>query len=45
MHSVALTGPADFSGWRSAARDLIHANVRPDQVEWLEDGASASLFG
>jgi probable DNA metabolism protein len=45
MHSVALTGPADFSGWRSAARDLIRANVRPDQVEWLEDGASASLFG
>src|SRR5918995_5870162 len=45
MRSVALTGPTDFSGWRSAARDLIRANVRPDQVEWLEDGASASLFG
>ena len=45
MHSVALTGPADFSGWRTAARELICANVRPDQVEWLEEGASASLFG
>ena len=45
MRSVALTGPADFSGWRSAARDLIRANVRPDQVEWLEDGASATLLG
>ncbi len=45
MHSVALTGPVDFSGWRTAARDLILANVRPDQVEWLEDGASGSLFG
>ena len=45
MHSVALTGPVDFSGWRSAARDLIRANVRPDQVEWLEDRASGSLFG
>jgi len=45
MRSVALAGPADFSGWRAAARDLICANVRPDQVEWLEDGASASLFG
>ena len=45
MRSVALTGPADFSGWRTAARELILANVRPDQVEWLEDGASGSLFG
>jgi probable DNA metabolism protein len=45
MHSVALTGPADFSGWRTAARELIRANVRPDDVEWLEDGASGSLFG
>jgi DNA polymerase len=45
MHSVALRRPADFSGWRSAARDLIRANVRPDQIEWLEDGASGSLFG
>jgi DNA polymerase len=45
MHSFALTGPADFTGWRAAARDLIRANVRPDQVEWLEDGTSASLFG
>lgn len=45
MRSVALTGPADFSGWRSAARDLIRANVRPDQVEWLEHGTSASLLG
>jgi DNA polymerase len=44
MHSVALR-PADFSGWRTAARDLIRANVRPDQVEWLDDGASGSLFG
>jgi probable DNA metabolism protein len=45
MHSVTLTGPADFSGWRTAARELICANVRPDQVEWLEDGADGSLFG
>jgi probable DNA metabolism protein len=44
MHSVTLTGPADFSGWRTAARELICANVRPDQVEWLEDGANGSLF-
>ena len=45
MHSVALAGPADFCGWRTAARGLICANVRPDQIEWREDGANASLFG
>jgi len=44
MHSVALR-PADFAGWRTAARDLIRANVQPDQVEWLEAGTSGSLFG
>jgi uracil-DNA glycosylase len=44
MHSVALR-PADFAGWRTAARDLIRANVQPDQVEWLEESTSGSLFG
>jgi len=44
MHSVALR-PTDFAGWRAATRDLIHADVQPDQVEWLEEGASGSLFG
>jgi DNA polymerase len=44
MHSVALR-PADFAGWRTAARDLIRANVQPDQVEWLEECTSGSLFG
>jgi uracil-DNA glycosylase len=44
MRSVTLR-PADFASWRSAARDLILANVLPDQVEWLEAGRSGSLFG
>ncbi|HJY38610.1 MAG TPA: hypothetical protein VJ299_14125, partial [Steroidobacteraceae bacterium] len=35
----------DFAGWRTAARQLICANVQPDQIEWLEAGASGSLFG
>ncbi len=44
MHSVAVR-PMDFAGWRTAARQLICANVQPDQIEWLEAGASGSLFG
>ena len=44
MHSVELAGPADFSGWRTAARGLVCADVRPDDIEWLHGAESASLF-
>jgi uracil-DNA glycosylase len=44
MQSVELAGPADFPGWRKAARELLSRRVRPDQVEWLHAGLSGSLF-
>jgi uracil-DNA glycosylase len=44
MQNVELAGPADFPGWRKAARDLLSRSVRPDQVQWLHAGLSRSLF-
>ncbi len=31
---IALGGPADFAGWRSAARRLLLDGVRPEDVAW-----------
>jgi uracil-DNA glycosylase len=44
MHSIALADAVDFSGWRSAARSLIAANIAPEFVSWRVAGQSASLF-
>ncbi|WP_018184880.1 UdgX family uracil-DNA binding protein [Kaistia granuli] len=44
MHRVALAGPADFSGWRDAARRLARQGVDPADVAWMVDG-EADLFG
>jgi uracil-DNA glycosylase len=44
MHSIALTSPYDFRGWRDAARGLLAQNVPPEDVNWTVAGESASLF-
>jgi uracil-DNA glycosylase len=44
MHSVELAGPADFGAWRNAARELLHADVPPERVQWLSTCSSGSLF-
>ena len=44
MRVVALAGPADFSGWREAARALLAQNVEPESVEWRV-GGERDLFG
>jgi DNA polymerase len=44
MYSVALDGPADWEGWRQAARGLLAAGIAPAEVAWHEPGAPAGLF-
>ena len=44
MHRIALAGPADFDGWRDAARRLARQGVDPADVAWMVDG-EADLFG
>lgn len=44
MHSIELSGPTDFEGWRNASRALLNADVRPEDVEWTQPGQSSSLF-
>jgi DNA polymerase len=44
MRNVELAGPTDFAGWRDAARALVCADVRPEDVEWSHGAQSASLF-
>lgn len=51
MHVVRLEAPNDFAEWRGHARQLLAANLSPDEVEWrmlddaagLLDGHAASL--
>ncbi len=45
MPSVLLHGPANFAGWRQAARSLIAKGVPPSEVIWQTDSAEADLFG
>ena len=44
MHAVNLAHPADFEAWRSAARRMVLAEVRPEAVDWRV-GGDAGLFG
>ena len=37
MQTVTLTTPDDFDAWRDAARALILAGVRPEDVVWQSD--------
>lgn len=43
MHTVTLPAPDDFDAWRDAARALVLADVRPEDVVW-QVGASNDLF-
>ncbi len=42
--SVILEGPADYSGWRRAARNLLGAGVRPEEVSWRMPDEAPDLF-
>ena len=44
MRVVILEAEDDFDAWRDAARGLILADVRPDQVVWQVGAASGELF-
>jgi probable DNA metabolism protein len=44
MHRVVLAGPADFSGWRDAARRLARQGVDPAEIVWTLEGET-DLFG
>ncbi|MDB5439906.1 MAG: phage polymerase-related protein [Caulobacteraceae bacterium] len=44
MYSVSLQTPADFDGWRAAARRLRGAGVSPREVGWRVRGDAARLF-
>ncbi len=33
-HTVHLAKQSDFAGWRDAARRLVLAGVRPEEVTW-----------
>jgi probable DNA metabolism protein len=44
MHRVCLQQPDSFEEFRDAARDLIAADVEPEDVAW-EIGGEADLFG
>ena len=41
---VNLPEPDDFAFWRDRARALVQAGISPERVEWVEPGATASLF-
>lgn len=42
--SVTLDGPADFDGWRIAARGLLAAGIAPEVVEWRGPDDPPGLF-
>jgi uracil-DNA glycosylase len=42
--NAVLAGPADFDGWRDAARRLVLADVPPEDVVWSLPG-EPDLFG
>jgi uracil-DNA glycosylase len=43
--AAILAGPADFAGWRQAARGLVAAGLAPAKVEWRVAGDALTLFG
>lgn len=44
MRTVTLEGRGPFDEWRDAARGLLAAGVRPEQVRWQLSGEGADLF-
>ena len=43
--AVALAAADDFDGWRDLARQALAAGVAPEQIDWIEPGATRGLFG
>ncbi len=44
MPDILLDGPADFAGWRKAARGLLARHVPPSDIVWRTDAGTADLF-
>jgi DNA polymerase len=44
MLEITLDHPADFAGWRAAARRLWAAGIEPEAVRWRVGGPQPSLF-
>ena len=44
MFSVTLESPADFVGWREAARGLLTAGIPPEAVSWHSPVEPPGLF-
>jgi DNA polymerase len=44
LPEIVLSGPADFAGWRKAARGLLAHRVPPSEIVWRTDAATADLF-
>jgi DNA polymerase len=44
LPDIVLDGPADFTGWRNAARALVARGVPPCDVVWRTDAATPDLF-
>lgn len=44
VYRIALAGPADFAGFRAAARVLLAAGVAPGGVEWAVRGEGGDLL-
>ena len=42
--TITLAHPADYDGWRAAARDLAAARVPPAAVSWVTGDCAADLF-
>jgi DNA polymerase len=43
MHTIALSGETDWTGWRAAARALVLAGMPPDAVRWQVGGEGDAL--
>jgi probable DNA metabolism protein len=44
LPDIVLDGPADFAGWRAAARALVAKGVPPADVIWRTDASTPDLF-
>jgi probable DNA metabolism protein len=44
MHKIDLADPADFPGWRQAARRLVVDGIAPEEVTWTVRDGQASLL-
>jgi DNA polymerase len=44
MPDIVLAGPADFAGWRAAARGLVAKGVPPGEIRWRVGESMPDLF-